>query len=162
VYYQQSVQLHNSLTSLGRVSQLVSFPGLAHGFDLTWYFPPHSFTAAGLVAKDSILTFLRRVLRLSTSVDAQESVSELFHLYQNYPNPFNPSTTISYQAPQGIHVTLRVIDVLGREVATLVDEKREPGTHQVEFDARNLATGMYFYRIQAAQFAETKRMILLR
>ncbi len=85
-----------------------------------------------------------------------------FSLYQNYPNPFNPTTTIQYQLPQDAKATLKVYDVLGNEVATLVNEYRVAGRYEIDFDASNLSSGIYFYRIQAGNFIETKKMILLR
>ncbi len=83
-------------------------------------------------------------------------------LMQNYPNPFNPSTTIRYQLNAAGHVTLKVYDVLGREVAMLVDERQSAGTHTVTFDASELASGVYFYRVSANGFTETKKMILTK
>jgi hypothetical protein len=83
-------------------------------------------------------------------------------LSQNYPNPFNPSTRISWQSPISSHQTLKVYDVLGNEVATLIDEFMEAGQHEVEFDANNLASGIYIYKIQTNEFSETKKMVLLR
>lgn len=85
-----------------------------------------------------------------------------FSLYQNYPNPFNPSTTISWQSPVSSWQTLEVYDVLGNEVATLVDEYKPAGSYEVEFDAKGLSSGVYFYRIQAGSFIKTKKMILIR
>ncbi len=85
-----------------------------------------------------------------------------FQLSQNYPNPFNPSTTISYQLSAASNVTLKVYDLLGREVATLVNQKQNPGSHSAVFEARNLPTGVYFYRLSAGSFTDTKKLILLR
>jgi hypothetical protein len=85
-----------------------------------------------------------------------------FSLSQNYPNPFNPSTKISWQSPVGSYQTLKIYDVLGNEVATLVNEYREAGRYEVEFDARALASGIYFYRLQAGSFVETKKMLMLK
>ena len=81
---------------------------------------------------------------------------------QNYPNPFNPSTVISYQLPVFGAVKLAVYDLLGREVAVLVDEKQEAGRHQIPWDAADLPGGMYVYRLQAGQFSESRKLILLR
>ncbi len=87
-----------------------------------------------------------------------------FVLYDNYPNPFNPSTTIEFSVPVASHVTIRVFDVLGREVATLLNEHRNAGTGSVRFDAEqhNIASGVYFYRIQGGSFVQTKKMILMQ
>ena len=83
-------------------------------------------------------------------------------LYQNYPNPFNPTTTISFQLPSAGHVTLKVFDVLGREVTTLVNEQKPAGSYKVKFDAINLSSGTYFYRLQTNDFTQTKKLILIR
>ncbi|MEP0860054.1 MAG: T9SS type A sorting domain-containing protein [Ignavibacterium sp.] len=85
-----------------------------------------------------------------------------FSLEQNYPNPFNPSTKISWQSPVSSWQTLTVYDILGNEVTTLVDEYREAGIYEVEFDAENLSSGIYFYKLQAGNFIDTKKMILMR
>jgi hypothetical protein len=93
-----------------------------------------------------------------------------YDLAQNYPNPFNPTTTISWQSPVGSHQTLKIYDILGREVATLVDEFREAGRYEVNFDASRLASGVYIYRLSADSpstgsgqgFVETKKMLLLK
>ena len=80
----------------------------------------------------------------------------------NYPNPFNPSTTIKYQIPQLSLVTLKVYDVMGSEVATLVNEEKSAGTYEVEFNATGLTSGIYFYQLKADSFVETKKMILMK
>jgi len=85
-----------------------------------------------------------------------------YNLAQNYPNPFNPSTKISWQSPIGSHQILKIYDVLGNEVATLVNEYREAGRYEITFDASNLSSGIYFYRLQAGSFVETKKMILIK
>ncbi|HQI40367.1 MAG: hypothetical protein B6D44_08680 [Ignavibacteriales bacterium UTCHB2] len=85
-----------------------------------------------------------------------------FRLEQNYPNPFNPSTIISWQSPVGSHQTLKIYDVLGNEVATLVDENKPAGSYEVEWDARNYPSGVYFYQLRINEFIETKKMILMR
>jgi hypothetical protein len=96
-----------------------------------------------------------------TSVSESPTPS-VFLLAQNYPNPFNPSTTISYQLPSQSHVTLKVFDLLGREVVTVVDGVEEPGHKSVRFDGRNLASGTYFYQLRAGAFVDSKRFLLLR
>jgi hypothetical protein len=83
-------------------------------------------------------------------------------LEQNYPNPFNPSTKIQFSIDNRQLAIVKVIDMLGREVATLVNEVKEPGTYTVEFRASSLASGVYFYRLQAGTYVETKKLLLLR
>ena len=83
-------------------------------------------------------------------------------LYQNYPNPFNPSTTIDYSIPKKSNVILKAYNMLGVEVATLVNEEKNRGIYSVNFDALGLASGVYFYRIQADEFVQTKKMLLLK
>lgn len=85
-----------------------------------------------------------------------------FNLYQNYPNPFNPSTTIKWQMPKAGFVTLRIYDVLGREVTTLVNDELGTGKHEVIFDASNFCSGVYFYQIKAEGYIQTRKMILLK
>jgi len=85
-----------------------------------------------------------------------------YQLFQNFPNPFNPITKINYQIPELSFVTLKVYDVLGSEIVTLVNEEKPIGSYEVKFDATNLPSGIYFYRIQAGSFVETKKMLLLK
>jgi hypothetical protein len=93
-------------------------------------------------------------------------INKSFELEQNFPNPFNPSTTIRYSIPNGAKqsqlVTLKVYDVLGNEVATLVNVEKQAGNYEVEFNAMELTSGIYFYKIQAGSLIETKKMLLLR
>jgi hypothetical protein len=101
------------------------------------------------------------------------SAPQTFALFQNYPNPFNPRTSIQYSVISTQHVRLKIYDLLGREVATLVDEVMQPGTYTVQWDARlrhsdsggqvqGLASGVYFYRLKAGNFVETKKLVLVR
>jgi hypothetical protein len=102
---------------------------------------------------------------LITSVEPAQTLDNLptaFRLEQNYPNPFNPSTTIRFAIPQRSHVTLKLYDILGRKVATLVDERLQPGEYKVVFDAGALASGVYVYRIQAGEFVRSMKLMLLK
>ena len=83
-------------------------------------------------------------------------------LYQNYPNPFNPVTTISYSIPIKSQVELVIYNTLGERIKKLVNKEKEAGSYQIEFDATVLPSGIYFYRLQAGSFVETKKMVLLK
>jgi hypothetical protein len=85
-----------------------------------------------------------------------------FFLAQNYPNPFNPSTTIKFDLPTSSRVRLTVYDMLGREVAVLVNERRGAGVHEVRFDGSNLASGVYFYRLTAEDVVQTKKLVIVQ
>ena len=97
-----------------------------------------------------------------TGVGTQSLVPSSFGLDQNYPNPFNPTTTIQYNIPEQTRVVLKVFNVLGEEVATLVDEVQDTATKSVQFDASALPSGLYFYRLQAGSFVEVKKTLLLK
>jgi hypothetical protein len=94
--------------------------------------------------------------------EVHSSLPEGYSLQQNYPNPFNPSTTIRFSLPKSGYVTLKVYDILGREVETLVDGNRTAGAYSVEWTPKNLASGMYLYRIEAGAFSEVKKLLLVR
>ena len=85
-----------------------------------------------------------------------------FKLEQNYPNPFNPTTTIQYQLPSDARVTLKVYDILGGEVATLVNEEQEAGYREVQFNGSNIASGMYIYRLTSGNFSSIKKMLMIK
>jgi hypothetical protein len=98
----------------------------------------------------------------TVGVPGNTKIPKTFALEQNYPNPFNPVTVIKYQLPSAEKVSVKVFDILGKEVATLVNENKQPGYYEVSFDASNLASGLYFYRIEAGSFVETKKMMLIK
>ena len=105
--------------------------------------------------------------RLVDVNDDKNNIPNQFSLSQNYPNPFNPSTKIRYSIPsvvkgQRSNVILKVYDLLGKEIVTLVNEVKQPGIYEVAFDASALASGVYYYRLKVGEFTETKKMILLR
>ncbi len=97
-----------------------------------------------------------------TSITESENFPLTVRLSQNYPNPFNPLTVIRYQLSEQSQVTLRVFDLLGKEVATLVKDVQDAGYKSIEFDATNFASGVYYYRLVAGNFVETKKLLLLR
>ncbi|RKY91854.1 MAG: hypothetical protein DRQ01_07045 [Ignavibacteriae bacterium] len=106
--------------------------------------------------------FILKFKSSPAGVSENNAIPNTFELHQNYPNPFNPSTTISYSVPEIEFVTLKVYDVLGKEVATLINEEKQAGSYEVEFGAQNLSSGIYFYKLQAGSFVETRKMILLK
>jgi hypothetical protein len=85
-----------------------------------------------------------------------------FLLFQNYPNPFNPNTRIGFDIRSSGFVSLKVFDELGREVRTLVDEHLKPGSYETMFDAHGLGSGVYFYRLEAGRFVDTKKLVLMK
>lgn len=103
-----------------------------------------------------------------TDVSDVGTIREQFELSQNYPNPFNPSTTISYTIPtidngkKISNVTLKIYDILGREVITLVDQNQRPGNYEIKFKASSIASGTYFYELRSGNFRSLKKMILLK
>jgi len=104
---------------------------------------------------------------LVVGVENPNTVPEAFLLEQNYPNPFNPSTTINYRISTTSNVILKVYNTLGEEVETLINEHQSPGQKSVTWDGKDkngktVTSGVYFYRIQTAQFSQTKKMIFLR
>ncbi|MBC8041890.1 MAG: T9SS type A sorting domain-containing protein [Rhizobacter sp.] len=124
-------------------------------------------TAAPVVARDNLTTLSAEVsIGLPGGTSAADALPDAkpssFALQQNYPNPFNPSTTIRYQLPISGEVSLKVFDVLGREVATLVDTKQAAGNYIVRFSASKLSSGVYFYRLQTGGAVLTKKMLLLK
>jgi hypothetical protein len=94
--------------------------------------------------------------------DERELIVNEFRLFQNYPNPFNPTTKIIYSVPQSSEVIVKVFDILGNEIVTLVNEEKPIGTYTVDFNASNLPSGIYFYQLQTPNFTQTKKMILLK
>ncbi len=101
-------------------------------------------------------------LETTTAVGEEPMVPATYSLDQNYPNPFNPTTVIRYSLPAMSQVRLAVFDMLGRQVSELVNEKKEAGSYEVRFDATGLASGVYFYRIEAGNFVQTRKLLLLR
>jgi hypothetical protein len=93
---------------------------------------------------------------------SSEGIVRDYDLSQNYPNPFNPSTIINYQIPQDGFVTLKIYDILGKEVKTLVNEQKTIGRYKVKFDASDLASGIYIYQLKVNEFVLSKKMLLVK
>lgn len=100
--------------------------------------------------------------RLVTDIFDEKILPQVFNLRQNFPNPFNPSTNIIYSTPNNCLVMLKIYDALGRELETLVNEEKKAGDYEVKYDGKRLTSGIYFYKLNAGSFSETKKMILLR
>jgi hypothetical protein len=138
--------------------------------------PPTEIRATALAAGNPVLTdgqsmyialaratgTTENTLGTGTSVDRAEGVPTVYELSQNYPNPFNPTTTIRYSLPVSSNVTLSVFDVLGKEVATLVNGNIEAGVHSVQFNGADLSSGIYFYTLRAGSVVENKKMFLIK
>ncbi len=118
------------------------------------------------IARENVIkarnAYLSNFGQFPVGIVEDEFVVSDFYLFQNYPNPFNPSTIIRYQIQNAGIVSLKVFDVLGSEIATLVNEFRNSGTYEVVYDATRLASGIYYYQLKAGSYIETKKMILLR
>jgi len=95
-------------------------------------------------------------------VKDEESLPTEFVLEQNYPNPFNPSTKIKYSVPQTSEVQIKVFDVLGNEIEILISEEKSVGNYELNWNATNLPSGVYFYQLRAGDFVQTKKMLLLK
>jgi len=102
------------------------------------------------------------LLITSVKENQSNSIPEQFHLFQNFPNPFNPNTKIKYSIPERSFISLKVYDVLGNKIATLVDEEKPSGFYVVEFNSESLPSGIYFYQLKTENFVESKKMILLK
>lgn len=101
-------------------------------------------------------------VKSNTVAESKASLPKEYNLSQNYPNPFNPTTIIGYQLPKSGFVTLKVFDILGREIASLVNERKEAGAYQISFNASRLASGTYFYRLQVDGYTQTKELQFLK
>ena len=138
-----------------------------HDNDGTWEgnlgFSPNANDLQWSTVTEWAYTWIGDTAGIATGIDDKDiSLPSRFELSQNYPNPFNPMTTIHFNLPAKHHVKLEVYDVIGRKVSTLVNEFREAGEHSVTFDASDLSTGIYFYRIRAGKFTEMKKMIFMK
>lgn len=98
----------------------------------------------------------------SQEIEIDVKLPNVFELEQNYPNPFNPVTTIKYNLPKASEVALTIYDVLGREIKTIVNEQQQPGSYEVNWNASNISSGIYFYQLKTNDYVNTKKMLLLK
>lgn len=117
---------------------------------------------SGDSSRADTLNFKLTVSNSITSIKNRGNLPDNFYLSQNYPNPFNPSTTIEFKIPESGFVTLKIYDILGREVKTLVNEEKTPGSYKVSFNASIFASGVYFYRLTSGSYTSIKKMVLLK
>jgi len=166
---------------LGEVTLSTNFESAACGFPfeqgvdyLVYAFSQNDSLSTNLCTRTKKLSDAQEDLDelgppVIVSVDEPQNLPETPHLLQNYPNPFNPTTKISFSIPNSTHVKLIVYDLLGREIQTLVDEIKTAGAYFVPFDAANLASGIYFYKLQVGssnkagrKLVDVKKMLFLR
>lgn len=152
----------------GKLQYIWKLNGTTVCSDPVYFFVPtvadtFHITAYVLNSKDvSSISWTINVSKTTSNTENQFADVRNFALLQNYPNPFNPTTTIKYSLPQNCHVNITVYDELGREAEKLVDEEKSAGNYEIKFNGSNLASGVYFYRLQTGSFSESKKLILLK
>jgi hypothetical protein len=109
---------------------------------------------AGMIPED--------VIQIAYKQQHEEALPTEFALYQNYPNPFNPTTEISFALPNAANVKLEIFNIMGQRVATLIDQRLQAGNHSVVWDGSQVASGIYFYRLDAGDYVESRKMVLLK
>jgi hypothetical protein len=106
------------------------------------------------------LQFINDILVTEVTFDEPENLPETIVLHQNYPNPFNPTTTIEFSLPRSEHITLKIFNALGQEIETLASQRLPKGNFKYEWNAEGLASGIYYYRLQAGSFVQVRRLVL--
>jgi len=124
-----------------------------------YFWKVKSYTSSSTYTFSNVMSF---VVNIPTDVNSEKDTPFEFYLDQNFPNPLNPSTTIKYSIPKSSQVSLKIFNMLGEELETLVNEEKTVGTYEVNWNAANLPSGVYFYRLQAGDFVQTRKMILLK
>jgi hypothetical protein len=157
-----------NITSNNLVSASIS-PGQAvacAGFTSIYYdstFVSHFNLKFEISSNGFVYWSMDTTVYVSLSAVDDETLSLItYNLEQNYPNPFNPTTTIKYQIPHRSNVSLKIYDIIGNEVAELVNAEQEVGYYNIDFNAAKFSSGVYFYRLQAGSFVQTRKMILMK
>jgi uncharacterized Ntn-hydrolase superfamily protein len=160
------LQVILSYTGAGLLSSVTDLGDGTHEATVTSPIAEGSDTISAIVVSgnDTVSIFRNVIVTYinATSVNENFVSQDRFYLYQNYPQPFNPSTTIKYQIPKPSFVSLRIFDSLGREIAVLINEEKQTGIYEVEFDGSNLTSGIYFYTLKAGEYLNTKKMLLIK
>jgi len=167
LHWKTATELNNSGFEIERKSQGGNWTtlGFVRGAGTTTEAQSYSFldrTASGKVQYRLKQVDFDGQFEYSNVIEVDAGAPKQFALEQNYPNPFNPTTTISYQLPVASQVSLKVYDVLGREVMTLVNGKQEAGVYNLSLNGATLSSGIYFYRLQSGNFVQTKKMMLVK
>jgi hypothetical protein len=140
--------------------------GTAGNFTFATLVPKVSIpaTAAAVTVGENLESGKDFFFKFTTGVQEpnETSIVREFRLHQNYPNPFNPGTTIAYELPEPAHVVIQVFNLLGAPVATLVNQRQPAGAHQIQWQAANVPSGLYFFRIEAGKFKQVKKGLLLK
>jgi len=157
------------IASVATFSILISYDGgnnwsdFNDGLFTDWTFPALAINPPYIWAlRDFMGNAYYRPLANITGVENNNELPSGYSLHQNYPNPFNPSTIIKYSIPQSSNVIIRVFDIVGNEIETLVNEEQPIGTYEINWHAQNLPSGVYFYQLSAGNYLETKKMSLLK
>jgi hypothetical protein len=168
--WETATELNNTGFDVERRSDKTSFEkiGFIEGKGTTTEKQEYTFLDGGVKGKGKYYYRLKQIDRdgTETYTDVLEVdyavIPTVFSLSQNYPNPFNPTTTIQFGIPKEVKVTLKIYDALGSEVATIVNEKLEPGYYKYQWNGSAFASGVYFYRLTAENFLSTKKLILIK
>ena len=128
----------------------------------SYTFLPDERDYFGIIEDQYSQNFVGTVLIVGVGDDLNHPIPEKYALMQNYPNPFNPYTTFRFDLPERANVVLEIYNVCGQRIATLADREYSAGIHYLGWDASEVSSGMYFYRLTAGRFSETKKMVLLK
>jgi hypothetical protein len=163
-YIHMNTYYYTTQDTTDTLGMVIYASNLAKGLGLIWRGGGEymgSISIKGAVVNGELYGDTTQIITSVFDLEEPSSNSN-YKISQNYPNPFNPSTTISYSIPKAEFVTLKVFDILGRETASLVNESKEAGNYSLTFNAGNIPSGIYFYKLTSGSFMATKKLILLK